>query len=256
VGEPAAAYTSAELLASELRRLWRRSWVCAGHAGSWPHPGHQGAVSVAGVGVLLVRDQDGTLRGFFNVCRHRGHELLECGTAVVGRTVRCPYHAWVYRLDGRLRTAPRFGRLDPDDPVWEGLVPTRVAEWHGWVFVDVSGQARDLADQVGGVEALLGPYRPEALVPAARRRHLVRANWKVLVEDHHGRHPPPPQAARRRVLYLFPNLLVSTHPDHLLTHRLEPVAPDQTQVECEWLAAPAAAGRLAAGWRSPYPRGS
>jgi Rieske 2Fe-2S family protein len=286
---PAAAYTSEEVLAFELRRLWQRSWVCAGHAGAWPLPGYQAAVSVAGQGVLLLRDQDGTLRGFFNVCRHRGHELLQCGTAAVERTVRCPYHAWVYRLDGRLRTAPRFGQLDPDDPVREGLVPARVAEWHGWVFVDVSGEAPDLAEHLGNLGALLAPYRPEALLPAASRRYLVRANWKLLVENYHecyhcpSIHPelcrvtppdsgedfepsgmwaggsmdlrahaetmsldgrgggPPlpwlPEAARRQVLYLglFPNLLVSAHPDYVLTHRLEPLAPDQTQVECEWL---------------------
>jgi Rieske 2Fe-2S family protein len=286
---PAAAYTSEEVLDFELRRLWQRSWVCAGHAGSWPAPGHQAAVGVAGQGVLLVRDQAGTLRGFYNVCRHRGHELLECGTAVVERTVRCPYHAWVYRLDGRLRTAPRFGQLDPDDPVREGLVPARVAEWHGWVFVDVSGEAPDLAEYLGNLGELLAPYRPEALVPAASRRYLVRANWKLLVENYHefyhcpsihpelcgvspsdsgedfeprgmwaggsmdlrahaetmsldgrgGGHSLPwlPERARRQVLYLglFPDLLVSAHPDYVLTHRLEPVAPDQTQVECEWL---------------------
>jgi Rieske 2Fe-2S family protein len=203
--------------------------------------------------------------------------------------VRCPYHAWAYRLDGRLRTAPRFGQLDPDDPVWEGLVPARVAEWHGWLFVDVSGDAPDLAEHLGNLGALLAPYRPEALRPAASRRYVVRANWKLLVENYHecyhcpsihpelcrvtppdsgedfepsgmwaggsmdlrahaetmsldgrGRgHPLPwlPEAARRQVLYLglFPNLLVSAHPDYVLTHRLEPLAPDRTQVECEWL---------------------
>jgi Rieske 2Fe-2S family protein len=207
---------------------------------------------------------------------------------VVERTVRCPYHAWVYRLDGRLRTAPRFGQLDPDDPVREGLVPARVASWHGWVLVNVSGDAPDLAEHVGNLGELLTPYRPEALVPAAGRRYLVEANWKLLVENYHecyhcpsihpelcrvtpsdsgedfepdglwaggsmdlrehaetmsldgrGGDPLPwlPEPARRQVLYLglFPNLLVSAHPDYVLTHRLEPVAPDRTQVECEWL---------------------
>src|SRR6266542_3068982 len=238
---PAAAYTSEEVLAFELRRLWQRSWVCAGHAGAWPLPGYQAAVSVAGQGVLLLRDQDGTLRGFFDVCRHRGHELLQCGTAAVERTVRCPYHAWVYRLDGRLRTAPRFGQLDPDDPVREGLVPARVAEWHGWVFVDVSGEAPDLAEHLGNLGALLAPYQPELcrVTPPDSGEDFepsgmwaggsmdLRAHAETMSLDGRGGGPPLPwlpEAARRQVLYLglFPNLLVSAHPDYVLTHRLEP----------------------------------
>jgi glycine betaine catabolism A len=286
---PAAAYTSPEVLAWERCHFWERSWVCAGRADALARPGDQAAVRAGAAGVLVVRDERGALRGFHNTCRHRGHELLECGTAASGRVIRCPYHAWVYRLDGRLRSAPRFGQLSPADPVHDGLVPARVAEWHGWVFVNASGDAAELAGHLAGLDALLGPYRPGRLAAAAAHEYVVRANWKVVVENYHecyhclSIHPelcrvsptdsgedfepagrwaggsmdlapgadtmsltgrgagPPlpwlPEPLRRRVLYLglFPNLLVSPHPDYLLTHRLEPLDPGRTRVECQWL---------------------
>ena len=285
---PAVAYTAPEVLAWERRHLWERSWVCAGRADALARPGDRAAVRVGSAGVLLVRDEAGGLRGFHNVCRHRGHELLDCGQAASGRTIRCPYHAWVYRLDGRLRTAPRFGDLSPADPVHEGLVPARVAEWHGWVFVNPSGDAPDLTGHVGGLDELLAPYQPGRLAVGAAHEYVVAANWKVVVENYHecyhclsihpelcrvtptdsgedfepagmwaggsmdlaagaetmsltGRGGPPlpwlPEGLRRRVLYLglLPNLLVSPHPDYLLTHRLEPLDSGSTRVECQWL---------------------
>jgi glycine betaine catabolism A len=208
--------------------------------------------------------------------------------------VRCPYHAWVYRLDGKLRSAPRFAAMAPDDPARDGLVPARVTTWRGWVFVNAGGDAPSLAEHAGDLDELLQPYDPGRLVAAARHDYLVQANWKIVVENYHecyhcpSIHPElctvsPPDSGdnftpdgcwvggtmilrpnaetmsldgsagapplpgvdgetRRQVLYvgLFPNLLISAHPDYVMTHRLEPVEPGITRVECEWLFDPAA----------------
>ena len=160
-----------------------------------------------------------------------------------------------------------------------GLVALPVEVWHGWLFVNATGDAGSLADHVGALAGLVAPYAPERLVVAARHTYDVAANWKVIVENYHECyhcpliHPelcevsPPTSgdnfdlpgawvggsmdlrehaetmsldgrsrrlAHRRRrpahVLYLglFPNLLVSLHPDYVMTHRLEPLTPDQT----------------------------
>jgi glycine betaine catabolism A len=292
---PSAAYTERAVLDWEAERFFARSWVCVGRAAELPDPGDQRAVRVGPETVLLVRDADGTLRGFFNTCRHRGHELLRAGEGASSRVVRCPYHAWVYRLDGTLRSAPRFAALAPDDPAREGLIPARVSTWNGWVFVNANGDARSLAGHVGDLDGLLRPYDPGRLVAAARHDYLVQANWKIVVENYHecyhcpsihpelctvsppdsgenftgagcwvggnmtlrphartmsldGRAGAPPLPgvtgdALRQVLYvgLFPNLLISAHPDYVMTHRLEPVEPGVTRIECDWLFDPDAA---------------
>jgi glycine betaine catabolism A len=237
---PAEAYRSAAVFAWEQARFLAGSWYCVGRTRP---PGHQPrrAVGVGGEQVVLEHHGDGVLRA----------------------------------------TAPGGG-------------PVRLADWHGFAFVDLAGDAPELDAFAGDLGGLLAPWEPARLVPAASESYVVQANWKLLVENYHecyhcpSIHPelcrltPPDsgrnlaprgawvggamelrvhaatmalggsvQAAplrglderrRRQVLYvgLFPNLLVSAHPDYVLTHRLEPLGPERTRVECEWLFAPEA----------------
>jgi Rieske 2Fe-2S family protein len=285
---PRSAYVSPEVFAWEQANIFSR-WMCVGHAADLAEAGAQKAVATGAGGVLLVRGDDGTLRAFANTCRHRGHELLACGAAAISRrAVVCPYHSWSYKLDGSLRNAPTFRELDGFDPDGFGLAPLRVADWHGWLFVDASGTAGEFADHVAGLDEVLAPYRPEDLTIRARHSYELAANWKVIAENYQecyhcaAIHPelsrisPPtsgenlevagqwmggwmdliPEAEtmsldgrsrgvaiaglseheRRTVMYVvgYPNLLVSLHPDYVMTHLMTPLAADRTLVECAW----------------------
>jgi glycine betaine catabolism A len=287
---PAEAYTDEAVFRWELEHFFDESWVCVGRADGLMQAGDQRAVTSGRESVLLVRGEDGTLRAFYNVCRHRGHELLPVGGAACGRFVRCPYHAWAYGLDGELRGAPGFGKAEGFERSARSLVPIRVVEWHGWLFANASGDAPPIEEHTGNLEEFVRNYTCGELVVAARHDYEVEANWKILAENYHecyhcsSIHPelcevsPPksggdnlePEGAwiggpmdlydgvetmsldgrshapnlpnlaagqDRKVYYfqLFPNLLISLHPDYVLTHRLNPLAPDRTRVECEWL---------------------
>ncbi|HEX2234885.1 MAG TPA: aromatic ring-hydroxylating dioxygenase subunit alpha [Actinomycetota bacterium] len=294
---PADAYTSEDVFEWESTAFFEGAWVCVGRASALEQPGNRRAVRVGSEGVLLVRDADGRLNGFYNVCRHRGHELLEAGACDSGRVIRCPYHAWVYGLDGTLRGAPRFSDRTGFDRSDYPLIPARVHEWHGWVFVNASGNAEPFEDYVGNLEDLVAAHEPERLVAAVSHEYTIDANWKIVTENYHecyhcpSIHPelcrvsPPdsgyglePSGAwaggtmelmadaetmslsgasegavlrglddrlRREVLYfgLFPNLLISLHPDYVMTHRIDPVAPGRSRIECEWLFPPEAFAR-------------
>jgi phenylpropionate dioxygenase-like ring-hydroxylating dioxygenase large terminal subunit len=295
---PSDAYTSPEVFEWEREHFFEGTWVCAGRSSDLASAGDQKAVRVGREGVLLIRGADGILRGFYNACRHRAHELLPREEdAVNHRVVKCPYHAWVYGLDGSLLTAPRFGDLAEDDPVREGLVPAAVEEWHGWIFVNPSGTAQMFADFVGNLDGIIVPYDPGSLAVAATHEYEVAANWKIVVENYHecyhctSIHPElcritPPDSghdfepdgawaggsmdlrdhaetmslsgassspplrglsgeALRHVFYfgLFPNFLISPHPDYVLTHLVEPLAPDRSRIECRWLYAAEEVGR-------------
>jgi glycine betaine catabolism A len=185
---PAAAYTSAEVFAWERKHFLETSWVCLGRSSDMAESGSQRAVRVGDEGILLVRGKDDVLRGFSNTCRHRGHELLPCGGPVTtNRSIRCPYHSWVYRLDGSFRAAPGF----EDGPGWtaadpdNALLPARVEEWGGWVFVNASGDAPPLADHLGNLVEAMEPYEQERLEVAARHEYTIEANWKLIVENYH-----------------------------------------------------------------------
>lgn len=179
---PGAAYASAAAFEWERTHFLDSSWVCVGRAAELPDPGDQRAVG----GLLLVRDDAGVLRGWFNACRHRGHELLAPGATRRARAIRCPYHDWVYGLSGECRATPRFGKAGPGDlDLAEfGLVPARTAEWHGWVFANVSGTAPPLAEQLGNAAMVVDGYDPARLRLGDRHTYEVAANWKIVVENY------------------------------------------------------------------------
>ena len=180
---PRAAYIDEAVLAWEQDAFFRDGWVCAGRAEDVANPGDQRARSVGGSGLLMVRDSDGALHTFANACRHRGHELLPCdGTSNRG-VIQCPYHAWSYELDGRLRLAPRFdaGNFDPSTIA---LIPVRNAEWGGWVFVNVSGDAPPFEQHLGSLADALVNWECDRLVVAHTHRYELAANWKIAIENY------------------------------------------------------------------------
>lgn len=272
---PAPAYLDDDILAYERTTLFAGGWVCAGRSKDLP-PRTKRAQAVGDDSILLVRDDHGVLRGFYNVCRHRAHELLPCGSTAAGRVIACPYHGWTYDAQGRQAT-PGTG-FD--------LVQVPVAEWHGFVFVNADGQAPPLDDYFAGLDELAQPYRMDRLEVRATHEYELRANWKLAIENYHECyhcpeiHPelcrvsPPdsgdnydPGQARwaggsmrlhgetmsldgtspiqekinpGKVIYvqLYPNLLLSMHPDYVMTHLLEPVTATRTKVVCQWLFPP------------------
>ncbi len=294
---PSAAYVNPDVFAWEQRSFFAGGWSCVGFSAELASPGDQRAEPLGAGSVLLTRDDGGTLHAFANFCRHRGHELLACGTATRRNAVICPYHSWAYGLSGELRAATGFkGRPGFDESAW-GLVELPATEWYGLIFVDGSGQAGSLADALRGLEPVLAPYEPERLVIRGRHVYHAAANWKILTENYHECyhcpviHPElckvsPPRsgenyaadgawiggwmelregmdtmsldgtsqgvplrgldaAGLRTVIYVnvLPNVLLSLHPDYVMTHRLTPVAVDRTTIECSWAFAPEALER-------------
>jgi Rieske 2Fe-2S family protein len=238
--------------------------------------------------LLCVRGADGAVRVFFNVCRHRGSRLVE-GRAGRSKVLQCPYHAWTYDLQGALRGAPNTDRLPSFDKSCLGLRELRSQTVDGLVFADATGEAPPLEDRLGGLAAILAPYRLGELALGETIVYDVAANWKAIAENYNecdhcpGVHPefveysnwmsgefyeggaawcggtmdlkadahtmafggggerdPLPgldEAARRTVGYLaiFPNLLISLHPDYVMVHTLWPKSAGETEVRCDWL---------------------
>ena len=290
---PAAAYLDDAVLAWERTHLFADAWVCAGRAADLAAVGARRAVEVGDDAVLLVRGDDGVLRGFYNVCRTAPTSWRRAGD---GASTADPLPVPRLALRARRRacwrrpaSAPPRLRAAPST----GWCRVPVEEWHGWVMVNASRRRAPLASSLDGIEAHVADHEPERLVVGATHTYELAANWKLVVENYQecvhcpSIHPElcrvsPPRAARttsatggsgsaagmdlaaarshdvadggsprpplrrlrgdarRRVDYLvvLPNLLVSLHPDYVMTHRIEPLAPDRTAVECQWLFAP------------------
>jgi Rieske 2Fe-2S family protein len=180
---PRKAYVDEAVFQWEMRTFFAGGWICVGRGGDVPEPGDQAAVTLGRGGVLLTRDMGGRVHAFANTCRHRGHELLQCGQTAHREIVLCPYHNWSYRLDGSLRRAPHYNEVEGFDKADFGLVELPAAEWHGLLFVDASGDSGPFAGHVEGLDELLAPYELQRLKVAAGHDYVVNSNWKLLVEN-------------------------------------------------------------------------
>jgi Rieske 2Fe-2S family protein len=179
---PAAAYSSPQLFEREHAAIFGHDWVCAGVIDEMPRAGSWTAQVVGGRPVLLARDKSGALRAFLNVCRHRGAPLCEDGETHVGSLIRCPYHSWLYQLDGSLARASGVGSPDGFDVADHGLKPVQVAHWRRLVFVCFDHDAAPL--DLGPLAAAVDAYPLEAMELALAETNERAFNWKVLLENY------------------------------------------------------------------------
>src|SRR5215475_5112332 len=134
---PQSYFVSPDIFAAERERIFATQWQCVGHQSQLATAGDYWVVSVAGESLIVLRDRAGAVRGFFNVCRHRGTRLCERKTGQFHETIQCPYHAWTYGLDGRLLGAPHMEKVEGFDKALHSLVPVSVASWEGFMFVNL-----------------------------------------------------------------------------------------------------------------------
>jgi carnitine monooxygenase subunit len=176
-------YHDPAALRLERERLFASHWQYVVHDAELLVPGSFSTAILGHVPIVLVRGRDDVLRGFVNVCRHRGYLLCEGS----GRreTLQCPYHAWTYDLDGALRSAPRSDREPAFEAEGLGLVPILLEQWGPFVFANLDPSAGPLADALGDVPRLVAEsgVDVDTLAFHVRAEGSYAANWKVCVEN-------------------------------------------------------------------------
>jgi Rieske 2Fe-2S family protein len=177
---PAPYYLDPAVLELELDTVFRSGWLFAGHTAEVAGPGDYLVFSLGTESVIVVRDSAGVLRAHHDVCRHRGSRL-STGRRGTVRAFVCPYHQWVYDLDGRLRSARLMGPGFRTEAHRLGPVPVR--EVAGLVFVSLAEGGPPFDAAAAAIDAQLGPHRLDRARVAHRETYRVRANWKVLVEN-------------------------------------------------------------------------
>ena len=197
---PAADYWSTEVHDAERRTIFGREWLCLGPADAVTEPGSYLAETVAGWPVLVVRDGEGELRGFHNVCRHRAGPLVDDGAGAC-RSLVCRYHGWAYGLDGGLRSARDSG-LDDAEVSGLSLYDVRVGVWRGLLFVCLAPDTEPL-DRAGSAAwpASAGTYPMESWRPGRRLVHHLDCNWKTYGDNYlEGYHIPLVHPALSRAI--------------------------------------------------------
>jgi Rieske 2Fe-2S family protein len=297
---PQKYFVSSDIFAGEQKRIFSKQWLLVGHQSQIPKPGDYFLATITGESVIVTRDQKSQVRGFYNVCRHRGTRLKEdaCGHA---SAIQCPYHAWTYGLDGRLIGAPHMDEVPGFDKSDFSLHAVNLAVWEGFIFVNLAdasterGGYRSLEDWFAPLAGKFTHWNMSILRPAKRVAYDVRANWKLMFENYSecyhcpGVHPmlakvspydsaendlsegpflggfmkinrgagltmsgkacavkiDHEQEQENLVFYysIFPNMLLSLHPEYVMVHQLWPKSPERTLIVCDWFFHPDAFNR-------------
>jgi Rieske 2Fe-2S family protein len=286
-------FVSPEIFTEEQEKIFSKQWMLVGHQSQIAKPGDYLVQEVAGESLVVVRDQRSTIRGFYNVCRHRGTRLKEdaCGHA---SAIQCPYHAWTYGLDGRLLGAPHMDDVPGFDKADYSLHAVNLGLWEGFIFVNLAKKPASLEKWFAPLAGKFSHWNMSILRSAKRIEYDVRANWKLMFENYSecyhcpGVHPmlskvSPYDSAEndltegpflggfmkinkgagltmsgkacalqvgnvedlQHVFYysIFPNMLLSLHPEYVMVHQLWPQSPERTLILCDWLFHPEAFDR-------------
>ncbi|MDJ0780001.1 MAG: ring-hydroxylating oxygenase subunit alpha [Gammaproteobacteria bacterium] len=176
-------YVDPRFLQIEREQVFHRSWQFVCHEEKLRAPGSYVALDIEGQSVVALRNRDGELRAYYNVCKHRGHELL-FGEGQTKR-ITCPYHAWTYDLDGALVTAPRSEHIENFERRDICLDPVQIEVFCHLVFVNLDPEAAPLAQQSGALASEVMSYAPDLadLTFATRLTYRIQANWKSVVDN-------------------------------------------------------------------------
>lgn len=188
-GLPNRFYTDPAVFEEEKKRVFFRNWAALGFTTDVPEPGDARPLSFLGQPLVMVRDRDGTLRVFQNICRHRGMILIE-KPGKIQRAIRCPYHSWCYELDGTLRTTPHVGgpgtnRHDAIRREELGLYEVRSHIWMGVVFVNIDAKAPPFEEYAAQAIARFADFdQPVHRCGDEGTMTIdVAGNWKLAIEN-------------------------------------------------------------------------
>lgn len=259
---PAAWYGADPTIWEKERvAIFGREWLMVGRAGELPEPGSYLTETIAGWPIFVIRDRDGELRAFHNVCRHRAGPILWDGKGQCD-VLRCRYHGWVYDTSGNLRRTPEFGDAADFDKKDFGLFPIRAGIWRGLIFVNLDAAAEPLEQAMATMSAETAPFDMEGYVFHSCAEHEMACNWKtyvdnyaegyhvqaihpglnreidttqyqVIVKDRHTVHQAPQRdGANYSGLWLwrFPNLALNLYPTGMNIERMVPLGPNRTKL--------------------------
>ncbi|MBN8481327.1 MAG: aromatic ring-hydroxylating dioxygenase subunit alpha [Xanthomonadales bacterium] len=176
-------FTSPDLFAAERKRIFQASWLLVGHVSQLDVAGRYFVFDLDADSVIVLRDDAGGIRAFHNHCRHRGSRLCQAAAGELGASIRCPYHAWNYALDGSLRSAPAMADVAGFDARDWPLHAVAVEVWRGFVFINLAHTPPPFERALPGLAGRFAHRDTSALRAVHREVYDIAANWKLVFHN-------------------------------------------------------------------------
>lgn len=182
---PSRYYTDPEIYAQEITHVHLKSWCYVGHVCQVAETGAYFTDTIAGQPIVVVRGDDDRIRAFFNVCQHRGHELVEGEGRLKSKAFVCPYHAWMYRLDGALHSARYTEEVKGFDKARYALREINMAISGGLIFVNLDRDCAPFEEEMAGFTENLAQFLPDLpnYLRAEQLHYDIKANWKLVYDN-------------------------------------------------------------------------
>jgi choline monooxygenase len=178
---PPECYSSPEFYQREVSNIFMKCWNLIGRADYIENPGDYFTHTLVGVSLIVMRGEDGKIRAFVNSCRHRGARLLE-GEGNC-KSIRCPYHSWLYSTTGALRASNGMQNTRNFSAADYGLAEVKLEIWCGFLFVNFDPHSVSLRDYLGDLDNFTASYEFESMVTVKRREFSLQTNWKSYIEN-------------------------------------------------------------------------
>jgi Rieske 2Fe-2S family protein len=286
---PREYFCSPGIFAEEQEKIFGRRWLCVGRTERISKPGDYFVQEVGTESIIVLRDDGGSIRAFYNLCRHRGTRLCEAHSGQFSETIQCPYHSWAYGLDGRLIGAPSTQDIAGFNKADWPLHAVATGTWQGFLFVTLDENPEPVVAVLAPLDERVSMYNLPGLKVGREIVYDTKCNWKLLVQNYSECyhcspvHPAlaklsPPTSGENdliegpllggymelnegkgsmtmsgracgvavsdlladeanRVYYysIFPNMLLSLHPDYVMFHTLWPIDSGHTRIVCNWM---------------------
>jgi glycine betaine catabolism A len=181
---PQRYYTDPVCFQREMEAIHFDMWLCAGRSSQIPDAGDYFLRQFANASVIITRDDQGNIRAFHNVCRHRGTMLCQQDEGKFAGRIQCQYHAWTYKLDGTLANAPHMEKVQGFSEADYPLNAIATAEWDGHIFINLSTRPIPFQQHLAGLDKKFAPWRMAALQMVERRVYHLKANWKLIIQNY------------------------------------------------------------------------
>jgi choline monooxygenase len=215
---PSSWYVDPRFHAVDRDAIFARTWQGVGHLSQVRNAGDYFLATVAGNPIIVIRDRDGPLRAFYNVCRHRGGPLAIEREGCV-KALTCKYHGWTFMLDGSLRGVPQWDRVELFDKGDFGLVPVAVETWEDFIFVNLSVRpTRSVSDVLAGIRERIAPIDLTTKTFVKRVDYEVASNWKVYIDNYLEGYHIPHVHPELMTLLDFQAYETELHPHYSLQH--------------------------------------
>ena len=284
---PQKYYMEDAIFKMEIKNIFEKKWLCCGRSNDILKPGQYQLVNIGDESIIILRDDQLNLQGFYNICRHRGTRLCKKEKGKFSKTIQCPYHGWTYNLQGNLCGAPNMDAVKEFEKNDYPLHQVYVKEWEGFYFINLTDTPEDFEMAFSPILNYFSQWDILDLKTIDTKTYYVNCNWKLIIQNYSECYHCPiihsslaeitPYTGGKnnmvsgpflggymemkfesittngklsgpkignlskenlsRVYYytLFPNMLLSLHPDYIMYHTIYPISPEKCQISCSWL---------------------